>query len=211
MKLRIGCFLLAALLLTGCAGAEENGIQKEMNAMTLREKVGQLFVIRPDALEGRFGPAELEDNSIVGTTEVTDEMRSVYARYPAGGFALFRKNILGPEQLRALTWNLHSLNGDRPPLLYIDEEGGRVARIGNHPANFGVPKFEPMGQIGASGSLERAYEAGHTIGSYLSSYGLDVDFAPVADVNTNPLNKVINDRAFGDDPVQVGQMVQQVL
>ena len=179
--------------------------------MTLREKVGQLFVIRPDALEGRFGPAELEDNSIVGTTQVTDEMRNVYAQYPCGGFALFRKNILSPDQLMNLTRDLHALNGDCTPMLSIDEEGGRVARLGNHPVDFGVPKIEPMGSIAASGDEARAYHVGKTIGDYLGRYGLDVDFAPVADVNTNALNPVIGDRAFGDDPAVAARMVGQVI
>ena len=58
--------------------------------MTLREKVGQLFMVRPDALEERFSTAELEDNSITGTTQVSDEMREKYRQYPCGGFALFR-------------------------------------------------------------------------------------------------------------------------
>jgi beta-glucosidase-like glycosyl hydrolase len=80
-----------------------------------------------------------------------------------------------------------------------DEEGGRVARIGNN-ANFSVKKYESMGAIGATGDSQNAYECGNTIGTYLTRYGFDVDFAPVADVNTNPENIVIGARAFSDDP-----------
>ncbi len=202
--------LSLGLLFTPAARAEEDPIAAQLAGMSLREKVGQLFMIRPDALEGRFGPAELEDNSIIGTTKVTDEMRQVYAQYPCGGFALFRKNILSPSQLRAFAQNLHGLNA-LSPLLGIDEEGGRVARIANHSAPFGVKKFPPMGQIAAAKDAALAYEAGKTIGEYLSAYGLDIDFAPVADVNTNPLNPVIGDRAFGDDPQTAAQMVAQVI
>ena len=210
MKLeKIALLLCAAALLTPCALAEEE--EAMLRNMTLREKVGQLFVIRPDALEGCFGPAELEDNSIQGTTSVTDEMRAVYGQYPCGGFAVFRKNITGPTQLKWLTEDLHGLNA-LTPLLAIDEEGGRIARIANYKnAGFDVEKFPPMGEIAASGDLSLAYDAGKTIGEYLKKYGFDVDFAPVADVNTNPRNPVIGDRAFGDDPVLAGQMVQQVV
>ncbi len=208
---RLSAALLSVgLLLTSMACAEEDPVALEIQGMTLREKVGQLFMIRPDALEGRFGPAELEDNSITGTTRVSGEMRDRYAQYPCGGFALFRKNILSPSQLMSFTEALHSL-GVCPPMLGIDEEGGRIARIANHSANFNVTKFPSMGAIAQSGDESRAYEAGQTIGAYLSAYGLDIDFAPVADVNTNPRNPVIGDRAFGSDPELAAGMVRQVI
>ena len=202
--------LSLGMLVFPAAQAEEDAILRQMEGMSLREKVGQLFMIRPDALEGRFGPAELEDNSIVGTTKVSDEMRGVYAQYPCGGFALFRKNILSPAQLRAFAEKLHAIS-DLTPLLGIDEEGGRIARIANHSAAFGVKKFPPMGEIAAQGDPSLAYEAGKTIGEYLSAYGFDIDFAPVADVNTNPRNPVIGNRAFGSDPDLAAQMVAQVI
>ena len=206
---RSAAALLAALMICPAA-AEEDVIMQKIETMTLREKVGQLFMVRPDALEGRFGPAELEDNSITGTTRVSDEMLEKYAQYPCGGFALFRKNILSPSQLNIFVQRLHGMNA-LTPMLGIDEEGGRIARIANHPANFGVKKVPPMGQIAASGDEAAAYDAGRTIGEYLRAYGLDIDFAPVADVNTNPRNPVIGDRAFGDDPAIAAVMVQRVI
>ena len=211
MKKRISAVLLSmGLLVTPAAGAEGDPVVLQMQSMTLREKVGQLFMIRPDALEGRFGPAELEDNSIIGTTRVSEEMKRTYANYPCGGFALFRKNIISPSQLMGFTEALHALNSCAP-MLGIDEEGGRIARIANHPANFNVTKFPSMGAIAQSGDESEAFAAGKTIGAYLSAYGLDIDFAPVADVNTNPKNPVIGDRAFGDDPAVAAGMVKQVI
>ncbi len=211
MKKRISAALLSmGLLVTPVAGAEGDPVVRQMQSMTLREKVGQLFMIRPDALEGRFGPAELEDNSIIGTTRVSEEMKRTYANYPCGGFALFRKNIISPSQLMGFTEALHALNSCAP-MLGIDEEGGRIARIANHPANFNVTKFPSMGAIAQSGDESQAFAAGKTIGAYLSAYGLDIDFAPVADVNTNPKNPVIGDRAFGDDPAVAAGMVKQVI
>jgi len=202
--------LLGGSMLLGARAAAGEDIGAQIAKMTLREKVGQLFVIRPDALDGRFETAQLEDNSITGTTKVSDEMREVYGRYPCGGFALFRKNILSPVQLRGFAENLHALGSIRP-LLYIDEEGGRVARIANHPSDFGVRRFPSMGDIARAGDPALAREAGRTIGEYLAAYGIDVDFAPVADVNTNPRNPVIGDRAFGDDPSAAAQFVEQAV
>ena len=96
------------------------------------------------------------------------------------------------------------------PLLCVDEEGGRVARIGNNP-NFDVEKFESMDAIGQTGDPANAYYCGRTIGSYLKRYGFDIDFAPVADVNTNPENIVIGKRAFSDDPAVAAPMVTNYL
>ena len=205
--LSIICITLS--FFTAPAAGEEDTVMAYLNRMSLREKVGQLFVIRPDALEDRFEPAQLEDNSITGSTRVSDEMRAVYAEYPCGGFALFRKNLLSPAQLKSFTENLHGLNSALPPILGIDEEGGRIARIANH--SFGVRRFPPMGKIAAAGDESKAREAGETIGVYLKDFGLDVDFAPVADVNTNPANPVIGDRAFGSDPETAGRMVAQFI
>ena len=207
------CFaavLSMGMLMAPGARAEEDSVARDIQSMSLREKVGQMFMVRPDVLEGRFSPADLEDNSITGTTRVSEEMRQVYDQYPCGGFALFRKNILSPSQLMAFTEALHGL-GQYTPMLGIDEEGGRIARIANHPKNFNVKTFPAMGVIAKSGNVEQAYEVGKTIGAYLSAYGLDIDFAPVADVNTNPLNPVIGDRAFGDDPAVAAEMVAQVV
>ncbi len=198
--------VLAGILAVSGALAEEDEIRMRMQSMTLREKVGQLFMIRPDALEGRFEAAQLEDNNITGTTRVSDEMRETYGRYPCGGFALFRKNILSPGQLRMFTEKLHGI-GDVRTMLGVDEEGGRIARLANHPADFGVQSFPPMGEIAAAGDPEQARKAGQVIGTYLAAYGFDIDFAPVADVNTNPLNPVIGDRAFGDEPEPAAKMV----
>ncbi len=207
--IRFLTLVTALALMIPATHAGEEDVMEQIAKMTLKEKVGQLFMIRPDALEGRFSPAELEDNSILGTIAVTDEMRAVYAEYPCGGFTLFRKNITDPAQLLELTEALHGLGNIRP-ILSIDEEGGRVARLGNHPA-FNVPKILAMQVLAASRKPERAFEAGNTIGGYLRNYGLDLDFAPVADVNTNPRNPVIGDRAFGSKPEIAAQMVAAYL
>ncbi|MBR2287373.1 MAG: glycoside hydrolase, partial [Clostridia bacterium] len=140
---------------------------------------------------------------------VTSDMRDRYAQYPCGGFALFAKNIENPEQLLTFTEEMHALGNVRP-VLCIDEEGGRVARLGNHEA-FDVPRVLPMGTIRKTGNPEKAYEAGRRIGEYLRFYGLDVDFAPVADVNTNPRNPVIGDRAFGSEPETASAFVIRYL
>jgi beta-N-acetylhexosaminidase len=176
--------------------------------MTLREKVGQLFCVRPEAFDVAL---EWDTYTKIATYQlqaVNEQMVKVNAEYPAGGIILFAHNIKDEPQLAAFMEDLRAFNGD--PLFYIDEEGGRVARIGNN-ENFQVEKFPAMGEIGRSGDTKNALRAGKVIGGYLRHYGFDVDLAPVADVNTNPKNPVIGARAFSDDPKVAADMVTAFL
>jgi len=183
-------------------------IEKQLQEMTLREKVGQLFCVRPEAFDVAL---EWDTYTKIATYQlqsVNEQMVKVNAEYPAGGIILFAHNIKDEPQLAAFMEDLRAFNGD--PLFYIDEEGGRVARIGNN-ENFQVEKFPAMGEIGRSGDTKNALRAGKVIGGYLRHYGFDVDLAPVADVNTNPKNPVIGSRAFSDDPKVAADMVTAFL
>lgn len=135
-------------------------------------------------------------------------MLGVNEKYPVGGIILYAHNIEDEAQLAKFIPQIRALKGS--PLLCIDEEGGRVARIGNND-NFNVEKFESMGAIGATGDPKNAYNCAKTIGTYLNRYGFDIDFAPVADVNTNPENIVIGARAFSDNPEVAAPMVTNYL
>ena len=77
--------------------------------------------------------------------EVNDRMRTLAADYPVGGIVLFAHNIKDPAQLAAFQRDLRALPGR--PLLCIDEEGGRVARLAGNPA-FGLPRYESMAALG---------------------------------------------------------------
>lgn len=181
----------------------------ELAGMSLREKVGQLFVVRPESLDPSIHwekNADLVDYSL---QEVNERMRAVNAAYPVGGVVLFGHNLRDEDQLTRFLQELRGLNGE--PLLYADEEGGRVSRFARIPA-FDMEKFESMAAVGqAADPLASAYHCGHSIGSFLKRFGFEIDFAPVADVNTNPGNTVISDRAFSSDPEVVAGMVRSYL
>lgn len=168
-------------------------VLKSLDQMTLREKVGQMFNIRPERIMPQGA----------SKTDLSVRMKQAYEQYPVGGFTLFAQNILGPKQLIEFTTTLHAL--PNYPMLCIDEEGGRVARIANH-NSFSVPTYVSMYDIGSTGNTDMALEVGTSIGSYLRKYGLDVNFAPVADVWTNPLNTVIGNRSFSSNPQVVTAM-----
>ncbi len=174
--------------------------------MTLREKVGQLFIIRPDSLSSELTQEQVEDPSDHGVTDLTPQMRSMLEQYPVGGIAMFGKNILSPEQITGFA---EALQGESalPLFIAVDEEGGAVARLANHSA-FDLPKYGSAAQVASSGGKQAALEMGETIGAYLKQYGFNLDFAPDADVNTNPDNPVIGTRAFSSDSKTAADMAE---
>lgn len=190
--------LCAALLLAGAASAaaQTDPVEERLSAMSLREKVGQLFVVRIEALNTGWGAS---------STELTLSARIGLRQYPVGGIVLFRQNVENPDQLQALTADLQAASGTGL-LVAVDEEGGNVARLANA-AGFTLPKYQSAQAVGSTGDPANARAMGQTIGSYLKEYGINLDFAPVADVNTNPANPVIGKRAFSTDSVVAAQMV----
>lgn len=183
-------------------------MEARLQSMTLREKVGQLFYVRPELLDTDIQWTVNDDLVAISLQEITTKMRNLNKDYPVGGIVLYAHNIKNAAQLSRLISQIRTLNGQ--PLLCIDEEGGRVARIANNDS-FNLKKYESMEAIGNTGNLQNAYECGKTIGIYLHCYGFDIDFAPVADVNTNPENIVIGPRAFSDNPAVVAPMVTSYL
>ena len=215
MKLwMLAAILTCGLALTSCTNNDNpiappvDEVEAQLQKMTLREKVGQLFYIRLESLDPSIEWTTYDDLASIKVLEVTENMKHVNANYPVGGIILYAWNIEDEAQLARIIPQVRALNGH--PLLCIDEEGGRVSRIANNP-NFNVKKYESMAAIGATGDPQNAYECGNTIGTYLHGYDFDIDFAPVADVNTNPENIVIGPRAFSDDPAVAAPMVVNYL
>jgi len=114
-----------------------------------------------------------------------------------GGVVLFSRNVESREQLAALTGALPGL------LAAIDEEGGDVTRL-EHSTGSSYPGSFALGVVD---DVELTEQVGAAIGSDLAAVGVGLDFAPVADVNTNPRNPVIGIRSFGSDPELVARHV----
>jgi beta-N-acetylhexosaminidase len=114
-----------------------------------------------------------------------------------GGVVLFARNVESPEQVAALTGELRGL------LVVIDEEGGDVTRLehehgSSYPGNFA---------LGVVDDVALTEQVGAAIGADLAAVGVNLDLAPVADVNTNPRNPVIGIRSFGPEPELVARHV----
>ncbi len=167
-------------------------VEESVAGMTLEQKVAGLFFVTPEQLTG-VGQA-------VQAGEGTQE---ALAKWPVGGLVYFKQNIQSEEQLKEMLANTVSYSSF-PIFLGVDEEGGSVARVADA---LELENVGPMADIGSTGDVQAAYAANQTIGTYLSSYGFNVDFAPIADVLTNPDNTVIGDRAFSDDPQTAADMV----
>lgn len=213
MTFAIGAIALLAACGDDSSSAPDSSASSETSVldikkMSLREKVGQMFFVRPEALDTSIHWNEYQDLPDYKLQQVNKTMRDVSKDYPVGGMILYAHNIVDEAQLGEFIAEIRTLNGS--PLLAIDEEGGRIARIANN-ENFNVPKYESMAAIAESGDPSEAYKAAFTIGSYVKKYGFDIDYAPVADVNTNPENIVIGARAFSDDPETAAEFVVSYL
>ncbi len=158
--------------------AEEEA-DKLVSGMSLEEKIGQMVIIGFKGYDADANTASLiEDKHI-------------------GGIILFERNIENDKQLVDLNNQLKSLNKDNKLPLFIsaDHEGGRIARL---PAR--ATDFPSNLTIGKKNSSDLSYQVGQVLGSEMAAYGFNLDFAPVADIFSNPKNTVIGDRSFGKDP-----------
>jgi beta-N-acetylhexosaminidase len=117
-----------------------------------------------------------------------------------GGVVLFSRNVGTAEEVADLTAALKRRAG-RPLLIAIDQEGGRVARL-----RAGFTRLPPFRDVGRAADHELARELGAVVGRELAAVGIDWNYAPVLDVDTNPDNPVIGDRSLSRDPAEVARL-----
>jgi beta-N-acetylhexosaminidase len=147
---------------------------------TLREKIGQMFLV-----------------GCQGET-LTHNEQLIFAEYQFGGVILFKRNCAEPAQLLNLCQSLWESAVGTPPFIAIDQEGGSVHRL---PEPF--THFPAAARIGEKGNIELARRLGRAAAEELKLAGINLNFAPVLDVNSNPANPIIGARAFGATPKQV--------
>jgi beta-N-acetylhexosaminidase len=138
-------------------------------------------------------------------TAASADVKALVREFGVGHVVLFARNVAEPEQVADLVRELQSAARDasheRPLLVAVDQEGGRVARL-KEPWTI-WPAARAVGRVG---SEETARQMGEALAVELSACGIRYDFAPCVDVDTNPKNPVIGDRSFGDDPELVGRL-----
>ena len=211
---RLGIFLLMLLLLSGCSenmapnGQGQSGktavdsaktqVPTEpadvakivLNTMSLQEQAAQLFFVKPEALSAQT------------VTKMDETMKEALGTYPVGGIILFANNIVSRQQVLDFNQALQEA-APTPLFLGVDEEGGRVARITSQSAM----GYEKLPRALNVQTAEQAGEIGVRLGTILTELGFNLDFAPDADVFTNPQNTVIGDRAFSRTPEVAAEFV----
>ncbi len=155
--------------------------------MTLEEQIGQLLVA-----------------GFSGTTP-SPEIIDLIRNYRIGGIILFSRNVQDAQQILELTHNLQMIaktaGHPAPLLIAIDQENGIVQRLGQ-----GTTLFPGNMALGAIGSEQVAYDVAQATGRELKALGINMNLAPVVDVNNNPANPVIGVRSFGENPHEVARL-----
>lgn len=160
-------------------------VKQRLGQMSLRDKIGQMLLC------GFHG------------TEPEGEVEKLLRGYPIGGVVYFARNVVSPEQVERLSSGLQDIaqaSGNVPLWVAIDQEGGMVARITQ-----GIALMPGQMAIAAARSMQDAYEAARISGMELKSMGINMNFAPVLDVNNNANNPVIGVRSFGESPEAVAE------
>lgn len=205
------------------SGGDSEAIKSIIDKMTLEQKVAQLFVVSPETLTG------------VDSVQYAGDMTyQALQDYPVGGIVFAKDNIDSSSQFGTMTDNLQSYSEDisgLPLFLAAAEEGGSASVLGNNDnldeyyensysdddsdyssssANSVHSGATSMSEIGRKDDSNNAYEAGKSIGSLMSAYGLNLDLAPVADVLSGN-STGIGDRTFGTDAQSVSDMALEVI
>lgn len=209
-------FLALLLLCAGCGTqtaqtalentrteTAEESIDAIIDDMTLEEKAAQLFIVLPeDLVEG-----------VDCVVQAGDATKTGLDAYPVGGVIYMSQNLESAEQVKEMLADVQTFSQERiglPLFTCVDEEGGTVARVAGS-GKFSVPDVGDMADVGATGDVEQAEQVGETIGAYLAELGFNLDFAPDADVWSNPDNEIVRYRSFGSDPQTVSAMSLAVL
>jgi len=150
--------------------------------MNLSRAIARLFIV------GFDGPV------------ITPDMRRMIDRGVAGAI-FFARNVTSPAGFAKLCAEVKRAAGDQPFLTCIDQEGGTVARLRD-----GFTPVPPMRVIGRTGDAALARKVGQLIGAELRAVNIDMNFAPVLDIDTNPANPVIGQRSFGRTPELVSRL-----
>lgn len=165
-----------------------SGIEDQLQQMTLDEKIGQMIIVSAS------GKGQTLSNTFKTELEAIKP----------GGVILFGDNISNSTTLKTYINNIKA-TADIPMFISVDQEGGRVQRLKSI-TDVAVTDIPPMYDVGLTDSENVAYDVGRVIGEELGVFGFNMDFAPVADVWSNPNNPVINNRSFGNDADLVAKM-----
>ena len=212
MKKRMLSLLLAALCLAGMAACGQDAPAEPTSSEAVIPENAEPEPPAPD-------PAELYVNNLPLETQVAQmffarcpdvDAAALAAEYDIGGYILFGRDFEGqtPDSVTA-TIQSYQDAAATPMLIGVDEEGGTVVRVSANPA-FRAEKFRSPQALYNEGGFDLITSDTREKDELLSSIGVNVNFAPVCDVSTDP-NDFMNARAFGKDASQTSEFVRTVV
>ncbi len=147
----------------------------------------------------------------IDSSSLSESERTFISSYKPAGITLFRRNIINTNQLKDLVTSICQLyRDDAPPIISIDQEGGRVARLKGQPFDIGPAMLLEQGSHSRD-ALTRISEVAFEQGQALRDLGINVNFAPVCDVLSTKETDCIGDRSFGVHPEVAGLRAQAYL
>ena len=171
--------------------AEQTEAEQYLSSMTTEDKISQMIM-------PVFRSTEDEDGNRTNVTEITENIENSLKKHSYSGVIVMGQNLPTNEGAVRFIDALQKANADggsRPQLIIsIDQEGGNVTRLGQ-----GCVMTSNM-SLGAANDIELTKEDASIIAGELRSIGINADFAPVVDINSNPSNPIIGIRSFSDDP-----------
>ncbi|MGP9041859.1 glycoside hydrolase family 3 protein [Cytobacillus kochii] len=168
---------------------EKTNVTQQLHEMSVEEKIGQMLMI--------------DFNQTVGSGQigVNASIIRVIDQIQPGGIIFFKENIQSMEQTKRFTTELQHLNRGIPFFIGVDQEGGEIVNrlpfLTEMPGNMA---------LGASSDLGLTKRVASVLGKELDSLGFNMNFAPVVDMNSNPLNPIVGVRSFGENPYLVAKM-----
>ena len=166
--------------------AKDLWAEEELSNMSVEEKIGQMLMV------------------LDYSKEVDEELLDKLNTIKPGGFILFAENFESYEQTKKLIEDIKSTS-DIPMFISIDQEGGRVQRL-KELSDAEVTIIPPMYNLGLTNDVDLAYEVGQVVGEELRVFDINMNFAPVLDIYSNPENTVIGNRSFGTTSSLVSNM-----
>lgn len=162
-----------------------------INVMPLEDKVAGLFIVTPESITG-----------VDIAVKAGDGTKDALNKWAVGGVIYFEQNIKNEEQFKEMISNT-ALYSRYPIFTCMDEEGGKVSRLAKKNL---VDNVGSAGSVGETNDADKALAAGKYVSAYMTEYGLNVNFAPVADIR-NAEGSYIGERAYSSDATITAKMV----
>ena len=200
MKKKFLAIILVITLLQSLAVmttvSAQSKVEEILASMTTEDKIAQMIM-------PAFRYSTDEEGNLTNVTEITNDISDSLSKHGFSGVILFGQNISDNAQTTRLVDQLQKANATNSShtqlLIATDQEGGAVTRLAH-----GTTWMGNM-SLGAINDTQVTKEVATVIGSECKALGINVDFAPVVDVNNNPANPVIGTRSFSDDPEMVSK------